>query len=96
MENAKVRSSVMKDRLVKPIDEAVFWVEYVLRHPGVPQFRSAAMDLNWIQYNLIDIIALIAIGVFIPLKIAKKLARCTCRRLRGSKKTKINEDKKTQ
>lgn len=45
----------MHDRVVKPIDEAVFWVEYAMRHNGAIHFKSAALKLNWFQYNLVDI-----------------------------------------
>ncbi|CAG7667248.1 unnamed protein product, partial [Allacma fusca] len=31
-ETAKQLSGIFKDQLTKPLDRAVFWVEYVLRH----------------------------------------------------------------
>lgn len=49
-------SKVFKDRLVPPLEEAVYWTEYVIRHRGAPQLTSAAKNLYWFQYYLIDII----------------------------------------
>ena len=39
---------------------AVFWVEYVIHHRGAHHMRSAARDLNVIQYYCLDIISAIA------------------------------------
>lgn len=36
-------SSLHKDRPIEPLDLAVFWVEYVMRHKGAPHLRLAAM-----------------------------------------------------
>jgi glucuronosyltransferase len=37
------------------MDTAIFWTEYVIRHKGAPHLRSAAVDLPWYQYLLLDI-----------------------------------------
>nr|XP_023027892.1 UDP-glucuronosyltransferase 2C1-like [Leptinotarsa decemlineata] len=55
-DNAKLRSKIMQDQPVKPLDEAVFWVEYVIRHKGAPHLKSAALHLTWYQKYLIDIV----------------------------------------
>lgn len=52
----------MHDQPVKPLDSAIYWTEYVIRHRGAPHFRSAALDLSWYQYHMVDI-ALFLIGV---------------------------------
>lgn len=49
----------MRDQPISPIDNAIFWVEYVIRHRGAPHFRSAALDLTWYQYHMIDVIAFV-------------------------------------
>jgi glucuronosyltransferase len=41
----------------------VFWTEYVIRHKGAPHMRSAVLDLTWYQYFLLDVIAVLALGV---------------------------------
>jgi glucuronosyltransferase len=35
----------MKDRLMKPLDSAIYWIEHVIRHKGAPHLRSAGLDL---------------------------------------------------
>lgn len=41
-ENAKMRSKIMHDQQVKPIDKAIYWLEYVVRHKGATHLRSAS------------------------------------------------------
>jgi glucuronosyltransferase len=57
---------------MSPLDTAIFWTEYVIRHGGAPHMRSAALDLSWYQYLLIDVIAfvlVIGVGILITLYI---------------------------
>ncbi|XP_074036451.1 UDP-glucosyltransferase 2 isoform X2 [Leptinotarsa decemlineata] len=64
--NAKLRSKIMQDQPMKPIDEAVFWVEYVIRHEGAPHLKSAALHLSWYQKYLIDVILFLSFfGMFV-------------------------------
>ncbi|XP_009236526.1 UDP-glucuronosyltransferase 1-6 isoform X3 [Pongo pygmaeus] len=55
-ENIIRLSSLHKDRPVEPLDLAVFWVEFVMRHKGAPHLRPAAHDLTWYQYHSLDVI----------------------------------------
>ncbi|XP_017784689.1 PREDICTED: UDP-glucuronosyltransferase 2B31 [Nicrophorus vespilloides] len=61
MQNAKLRSSLMLDQPLKPMETAIFWIEHVLRTKGAPHLRPAGLDLPWYQYHLVDVIALLAL-----------------------------------
>ncbi|XP_049762217.1 UDP-glucosyltransferase 2-like [Schistocerca cancellata] len=61
-ERAKQLSRLFRDRPRPPLEEAVYWVEYVIRHQGAPHLRSAAMDLAWYQYLLLDVAAFVGLG----------------------------------
>ncbi|XP_049787775.1 UDP-glucosyltransferase 2-like [Schistocerca cancellata] len=63
----KQLSQVFRDRPRPPLEEAVYWVEYVIRHRGAPHLRSAAVDLAWYQYLLLDVAALILATVLLAL-----------------------------
>lgn len=55
--NVKNRQKVFHDNQVKPLDVAVYWTEYVLRHKGAPHLRSeAALELRWYQHILLDVV----------------------------------------
>ncbi|XP_049793134.1 UDP-glycosyltransferase UGT5-like isoform X1 [Schistocerca nitens] len=69
-ENAKLRSRLFWDRPESPVETAVYWTEYVLRHRGAPHLRSAALHLSWYQYLLLDVAALLLSGALLVLTIA--------------------------
>ncbi|XP_073701512.1 LOW QUALITY PROTEIN: UDP-glucuronosyltransferase-like [Garra rufa] len=49
-------SAIHRDRPIEPLDLAVFWTEFVMRHKGAAHLRPAAHELNWIQYHSLDVI----------------------------------------
>uniref|UniRef100_A0A8C2N1D5 UDP-glucuronosyltransferase n=1 Tax=Cricetulus griseus TaxID=10029 RepID=A0A8C2N1D5_CRIGR len=71
-ENAMRLSRIHHDQPVKPLDRAVFWVEFVMRHKGAKHLRVAAHDLSWFQYHSLDVIgfllACVASAIFLVAK----------------------------
>uniref|UniRef100_A0A2K6FA05 UDP-glucuronosyltransferase n=2 Tax=Propithecus coquereli TaxID=379532 RepID=A0A2K6FA05_PROCO len=71
-ENAMKLSRIQHDQLTKPLDRAVFWIEYVMRHKGAKHLRVAAHDLTWFQYHSLDVVgfllACVATAIFIITK----------------------------
>ncbi|XP_069081633.1 UDP-glucuronosyltransferase 1A1-like isoform X1 [Pleurodeles waltl] len=74
-ENISRLSALHLDRPIHPLDLAVHWVEFVMRHKGAPHLRPAAHDLNWIQYHSLDVIAFLLAVVSVTLFI---LIKCCC------------------
>jgi glucuronosyltransferase len=60
----KKLSAIYRDRPQTPLEQAVFWTEYVLRHGGTP-LRSVSAELPLYQYLLLDVIAVLFIGTFL-------------------------------
>jgi glucuronosyltransferase len=60
---AKKRSSLFRDQPESPLDRAVFWTEYVLRHKGATHLRSAAKHLAWYQLYLLDVAAVLLLAL---------------------------------
>ncbi|XP_054065186.1 UDP-glucuronosyltransferase 1A1-like isoform X4 [Rissa tridactyla] len=92
-ENIKRLSDLHLDRPIHPLDLAVHWVEFVMRHKGAPHLRPAAHDLNWIQYHSLDVIAFLLAVVLLSLFISLKCCqfccrRCCCKKGRTRKPTK--------
>ncbi|KAF7243570.1 UDP-glucuronosyltransferase 1-1 [Varanus komodoensis] len=71
-ENIQRLSDLHLDRPIHPLDLAVHWVEFVMRHKGAPHLRPAAHDLNWIQYHSIDVFAFLLAVALIALFISVK------------------------
>ncbi|XP_056321188.1 UDP-glucuronosyltransferase 1A5-like isoform X1 [Danio aesculapii] len=72
-ENMMKLSAVHRDRPIEPLDLAVFWTEFVMRHKGAEHLRPAAHDLNWIQYHSLDVIGFLLLilltVIFVTIKI---------------------------
>lgn len=56
-------SAVHLDRPLPPLDLAVFWTEFVIRHKGASHLRVAAHDLNCFQYHSLDVAAFLLLIV---------------------------------
>lgn len=92
-ENIQRLSALHLDRPIEPLDLAVHWVEFVMKHKGAPHLRPAAHDLNWIQYHSLDVIAFLLAVVLLALFISLKCClfccrKCCCKSGRMSKKSK--------
>jgi len=60
-ENAQRLSHIIRDQPLTPLEQALYWTEYVIRHKGAPHLRSTVLDLTWYQYFLLDVIAVLAL-----------------------------------
>ncbi|XP_053182149.1 UDP-glucuronosyltransferase 2A2-like [Scomber japonicus] len=67
----KALSNLQRDQPMKPMDRAVFWIEFVMRHKGAPHLRTESYKMSFIQYHSIDVVAfllaviLLVVTVFI-------------------------------
>ncbi|XP_051822416.1 UDP-glucuronosyltransferase 2A3-like isoform X7 [Antechinus flavipes] len=80
-ENAMRLSRIHHDQPVKPLDRAVFWIEFVMRHKGAKHLRPAAHDLTWYQYHSLDVIGFLLACVATVVFIVTKSCLFCCRKL---------------
>lgn len=77
---------------MKPIDRAVYWIEYVLRHDGAVHLKSRASTINFIEYFSMDvcfvIISMILISMFLLVKIITLVVKRNSIKLTQKKKKK--------
>lgn len=59
-EEARRRSLIMQDQETNPLDRAVYWSEYVIRHQGAIHLKSKATSLTSMQYYLVDVLLVVA------------------------------------
>lgn len=76
---AKEVSNIFNDYLVHPMDEAMYWIEYVARHKGATHLKSNAVNMSWFSYLLLDIVLvvpffaiLLAYMIYILMQIVKR------------------------
>ncbi|XP_066904018.1 uncharacterized protein [Halyomorpha halys] len=75
------RSKIFRDRLVEPLDEAVFWIEHVIKYPDV--LKPKALSLSYIQLHLIDVMLFVISVLLAVVFIAWKTITITVKILKG-------------
>ncbi|XP_064113058.1 UDP-glycosyltransferase UGT5-like [Macrobrachium nipponense] len=83
-ENAAMVSKLSQDQPEHPVDRAVFWTEYVIRHQGAPKLRSPAASLSWVELLLLDAAALVLLTVVVVLLLISWLFKKILRAIFGS------------
>ncbi|XP_065220400.1 UDP-glucosyltransferase 2-like isoform X2 [Planococcus citri] len=69
-------SNIFKDRPTSALDEALYWTEYVLKHRGAPHLRTAAADMPFYQYFLLDVLGFVLLIVISFLYFTKLFFKC--------------------
>ncbi len=65
----------------RPLDRAVWWLEFVMRHPRHLHPRSPVHDLSWHQFLLLDVVAFVgAVSALAVLVVVKVVSWCCCGR----------------
>ncbi|XP_039982665.1 UDP-glucuronosyltransferase 2C1-like [Xiphias gladius] len=69
--NMQRLSRLHRDQPMKPLDHALFWIEFVMRHKGAAHLRTESYRLPWYSYHSVDVVlcflATIAVITFLPL-----------------------------
>ncbi|XP_047116758.1 UDP-glycosyltransferase UGT5-like [Schistocerca piceifrons] len=86
-------SQLFHDQPQQPLERAIFWTEYVLRHGGATHLRSAALDLYWWQLALLDVAAAVAVCMLVPVLLCLFVVR-RCRRRHATPEVRAESKKK--
>ncbi|CAK1583491.1 unnamed protein product [Parnassius mnemosyne] len=79
-QNSMKLKETFLDRPLPPLETAVYWIEYVLRHEGASHLRSPAQDLSFVQYILLDIVVISVAVTLVTVYILYILFRYLSRR----------------
>jgi glucuronosyltransferase len=83
-------STLYRDRPMSALDTATYWIEYVIRHKGAPHMRFPGIDMNFFQNHSLDVIAFLAIVIYLVCKLISFLVKFLC----CSSKSKVGSNKK--
>ncbi|XP_050423757.1 UDP-glycosyltransferase UGT5-like [Adelges cooleyi] len=72
-ENAKRVSAIFRDQPLTPLETAIYWIEYVIRHKGAAHLKTAANELNWFQFLLLDVVLFVLSVVVLTVYTTKKI-----------------------
>lgn len=94
-ENVKEVAKRLRDQQETPMDKAIYWIEYVLRHDGAHHMQTSAQYLSFIEYHNLDIYASFVfvafLAIFVPIFVLRKIAKC----ISSSSTKQKNSKKKT-
>lgn len=62
---AQELSKVFQDLPLHPMDNAMFHIEYVMRHKGAQYLKSSANELSWYQHLLFDVLLVFLAAAFV-------------------------------
>ncbi|KAM4744332.1 UDP-glucuronosyltransferase 2C1-like [Anableps anableps] len=91
--NMQRLSRLHRDQPMKPIDTALFWIEFIIRHKGAAHLRTESHRLPWYSYYSIDVVLffLFVVAVITFLIATTFRLLCIVKCLKG----KTNQRKKT-
>lgn len=83
-ESVRTRQILLKDQQETPLQRALYWTEYVLRHRGASHLQSPARHLGVVQYYLLDVVLVIICLLYILYVILKLLLKIFIHCLNGN------------
>jgi heme/copper-type cytochrome/quinol oxidase subunit 2 len=77
-----------------PVDLAVWWTEYALRHKETPFLKPKGIHQTWYQRRLVDVWAVVFVAInLILLLIIIVVYKCVCRKAKATPKAKVGSNK---
>ncbi|XP_063340784.1 UDP-glucuronosyltransferase 2C1-like [Pelmatolapia mariae] len=87
-QNIQRLSRLHRDQPITPMEKAVFWVEYVMRHKGARHLRTEAYKMPWYSYYCLDVVLILLSAVTALLLSIVAVFRFLCCRRQRKIKTK--------
>ncbi|XP_058485403.1 UDP-glucuronosyltransferase 2A2-like [Solea solea] len=86
--NMQRLSSLHRDQPMKPLDSAIFWIEFVMRHKGAAHLRTESYRMPWYSYHSVDVILFLVTVALVILLLFSGLVRfcfrlCVKRKIKG-------------
>ncbi|XP_035250790.1 UDP-glucuronosyltransferase 2A1-like [Anguilla anguilla] len=76
--NMQRLSRLHLDQPMKPLDLAMFWIEFVIRHKGAAHLRTESYRMPWYAYHSVDVMIVLLAAVFFILLTTVAIIRFLC------------------
>ena len=84
-EKAKELGEIFRDNQQKPLDKAMYHMEYIMRYKGAPFLKSPVKKLYWFQRLLLDVLAFSALILFSAIYLVNKISRLKTRKVSSNR-----------
>ncbi|XP_030580149.1 UDP-glucuronosyltransferase 2A2-like isoform X3 [Archocentrus centrarchus] len=65
--NMQRLSKLHRDKPITPLDNALFWIEFVMRHKGAAHLKATSYRMPWYSYYSVDVVLFLAAAVLLVL-----------------------------
>ncbi|KAM4592403.1 UDP-glucuronosyltransferase 2B17-like [Odontesthes bonariensis] len=76
--NMQRLSRLHRDQPIKPLDNALFWIEFVMRHKGAAHLRTESYSLPWYSYHSVDVMFFLVGIALVILFACAVFMKCLC------------------
>lgn len=87
-QNMRKLSQLLHDKPMKPLDSAVFWIEYVMRNKGAAHLRTESYKLPWFVYHCLDVMVFFLVSALLIVSLIWISCRLLIRFMMGMVKDK--------
>nr|XP_040031918.1 UDP-glucuronosyltransferase 2C1-like [Gasterosteus aculeatus aculeatus] len=86
--NMKRLSALHRDKPMHPLETALYWIEFVMRHKGAAHLRTESYKMPWYAYYSVDVICFLVAVLLMLTAVIVGSIRFVCFRLCRRRKTK--------
>ncbi|KAI1889519.1 hypothetical protein AGOR_G00163710 [Albula goreensis] len=90
--NMQRLSRLHRDQPMKPLDSALFWIEFVMRNKGAAHLRTESYRMPWYSYHSVDVIGVLLAAVLLIILIIIAVIRYLCCRVCCNSKIKMKHE----
>ncbi|XP_061524586.1 UDP-glucuronosyltransferase 2C1-like [Phycodurus eques] len=76
--NMQKLSRLHRDQPIPPLDNALFWIEFVIRHKGAAHLKTESYKMPWYAYYSVDVYLFLAGALLALILIVFVVIRCLC------------------
>ncbi|XP_038847864.1 UDP-glucuronosyltransferase 2C1-like isoform X1 [Salvelinus namaycush] len=79
--NMQRLSRLHRDVPMEPLDTALFWIEFVMRHKGAAHLRTESYRMPWYSYHSVDVMVFLLAVLLLIMLTTVAIIRCLCFRM---------------
>lgn len=87
-DNMRRLSALHRDKPIHPLDAAIYWIEFVIRHKGASHLRTESYKMPWYVYHSLDVLCFFLVVFLMLTAAAVGSIRFLCARLCRRRKPK--------